>query len=160
MFQVAIVWCMVTTSHAVMKWLAESDPSIRWQLKCDLLDIDSEEYTKDRSLVTTIGWGAKFLSLQDQDGRWGGGLYGPKFISTHYTLLILRRMGMLPNEQTDRACDQLLRMPYLGGVDHPYKNAIGASKHKEEICITGMALGIVSHFSTGEEYYDRYFDTF
>ena len=50
----------------------------------------------ERAKVATEGWGAKLISLQDHDGRWGGGDYTPKWISTTYTLLHLVWLGLPP----------------------------------------------------------------
>lgn len=135
----------------VLNWLLNSDPAIIWQVKRDLLDLSSIEYQNDLQQVSTTGWGADLLSRQDPEGTWGGGYYGPKFISTHYTLLLLRRMGMLPNRQTSIGCLQLLRMPFIGGLE-PEKPSSTTGIGKE-LCITGMALGILSHFETGIEHF-------
>src|SRR4030095_5326827 len=48
----------------------------------------------ERARVATEGGGAKLISLQDHDGRWGGGDYTPKWISTTYTLLHLVCLGL------------------------------------------------------------------
>ena len=61
------------------------------------------------------GWGVKLLGYQDPDGRWcsghggGGGLYIPKWTSTTYTMLLLRRLGLTPGHRSAvRACRVLL----------------------------------------------------
>ena len=80
-------------------WLLEGDPSIRWQVKRDLLD---KPYKTERRLVAQEGWGRRLLDLQCDDGRWTEprgpngfrGLYTPKWTSTTYTLLLLRRFGV------------------------------------------------------------------
>ena len=88
----------------VVGWLLDGDPSIRFQTKRDLLGLPEKDWIYDQENITEIGWGKALLDLQDPDGKWGGGLYGPKFISTHYTLLLLRRLEMLPNAHTSKAC--------------------------------------------------------
>ena len=55
----------------VIDWLLDSDPSIRWQVMRDLTDRTDEEVAAGRSRVATEGWGARFLSLQDENGQWG-----------------------------------------------------------------------------------------
>lgn len=55
----------------VIDWLLDSDPSIRWQVMRDLTDRTDEEVAAERSRVATEGWGARFLSLQDENGQWG-----------------------------------------------------------------------------------------
>jgi hypothetical protein len=76
--------------------LLEGDPSIRWRVHRDLLSSSDATVRAERAKVATEGWGAKLISLQDPDGRWGGGDYTPKWISTTYTLLHLLWLGLQP----------------------------------------------------------------
>ena len=62
---------------SVIGWLAGSDPSIRWQVLRDLLDVPESEWTAERAKVQTEGWGARLLSCADQDGQWAGGAFVP-----------------------------------------------------------------------------------
>ncbi len=85
--------------QGIMLWLLDGDPAVRWQVERDLLDMPPAEFEITRSVVATQGWGAKLLERQDDTGVWGGGLYSPKWISTHYTLFALRFLG-LPSGNT------------------------------------------------------------
>jgi len=80
---------------AVLSWLLEGDPSIRRQVKADLLDEDPGSVESSRQEVAESGWGARLWSCQDPSGTWGGGIYSPKWISTTYTLLTLRALRVL-----------------------------------------------------------------
>jgi hypothetical protein len=82
--------------EGIITWLLDGDASIRWQVMRDLLDSPAKAWQKERAKVVREGWGARLLGLQDSAGTWGGGLYSPKWISTTYTLLMLRDMGMPP----------------------------------------------------------------
>ncbi len=77
-------------------WLMEGDPAVRWQVMRDVIDEPAEAVAKERSGVATEGWGARLLVLQAEDGQWGGGFYSPKWVSTTYTLLLLRHLGLDP----------------------------------------------------------------
>ena len=55
---------------AVVKWLLDSDPSIRWQVMRDLTDEPDEAVAAERARVATEGWGAQLLGLQTPDGHW------------------------------------------------------------------------------------------
>lgn len=55
----------------VVDWLLDGDPSIRWQVKRDILKEPEESVARERARVASEGWGAKLLSLQDPTGRWG-----------------------------------------------------------------------------------------
>jgi hypothetical protein len=129
---------------SIIKWLLEGDPAVRWQVQRDLLDLAPQIYQVERERTATEGWGARFLSLQDPGGTWGGGLYSPKWISTTYTLLTLRYLGLPPEHpQILRGCELLLEngfFPVDGGI-----NFSSTSKYSET-CITGMVLSLLAYF--------------
>jgi hypothetical protein len=63
----------LTSAHAaVIRWLLDSDPSIRWQVMRDLTDAPAEEVAAERARMATEGAGARLLALQAPDGRWAG----------------------------------------------------------------------------------------
>lgn len=127
----------------VTRWLLDGDPAIRWQTHRDLLDSLARRVQTERRRVATEGWGARLLSLQAADGSWGGGMYNPRWTSTHYTMLQLRDFG-IPNAtvQARRACALLLDqgMRPDGGVNY-------GKAATSETCITGMGLSVVSYFA-------------
>jgi hypothetical protein len=134
---------------SVLDWLLAGDAAIRWQVLSDLEGADSIVVDAERQRVAETGWGAQLLALQEPSGRWGGGLYSPKWISTHYTLLTLRLLGLPPrNPQAQRACTLLLESGFYqdGGINY-FKKTL---KHSET-CITGMLLGMLSHFHFEDE---------
>jgi hypothetical protein len=128
---------------AVIDWLLEGDPAIRWQTLRDLCAAPHEEIEAERQKVAWEGWGARLLSHQDLSGTWGGGLYGPKWISTTYTLLSLRQLGLPPeNSQAHEGCRLLYeRGLYKDGGINYFK-----SMKTSEACVTGMVLSILSYF--------------
>jgi hypothetical protein len=99
---------MTVASDDLVPWLLEGDPSIRWRVHRDLLASAVATVNAERAKIATEGWGAKLLSLQDPDGRWGGGDYTPKWISTTYTLLHLLWLGLPPGNPAALAgCERL-----------------------------------------------------
>ena len=99
----------MTDSASVIDWLLESDPSIRWQVMHDLLDVPDSEWMAERAKVETEGWGAKLLSYQDEDGQWAGGAFLPRdfdprewsergqpWTATSFSLSQLREFGLDP----------------------------------------------------------------
>lgn len=128
-----------------MHWLLEGDPSIRWQVRRDLLNQPLVKVEAERRKIEKEGWGKRLLDLQDSDGRWGGGMYGPKFISTTYTMLTLRLFGLPPNNpQAKRACKLFLDEGFYadGGINFFSRTAW---KHSET-CVTGMILSMLAYF--------------
>ena len=65
----------VTT--ALLGWLLDSDPAIRWQVLRDLTDAPPEAVAAERARVATEGWGARLLAARDPDGQWMGGACFP-----------------------------------------------------------------------------------
>src|SRR6266702_5754397 len=99
---------------AVLDWLLDSDPSIRWQALRDLVDAPNEVVAAERARVAIEGWGARMLALQGDDGQWEGGALFPTrrgesaggdpsdqneghpWTATAYSLVLLRDLGVDP----------------------------------------------------------------
>jgi hypothetical protein len=132
----------------LIEWLLAGDPAIRWQTLCHL----GRPFQSERRRVAAEGWGAQLLALQDDAGKWGGGLYTPKWTSTTYTLLLLRDMG-LPrgNRQALRACRLLLDGGFWrnGGINFYPQRATHS-----ETCITSMVLAAAACFGLEDERLD------
>lgn len=68
----------MTIRPALLDWLCETDPALRWQVERDLLGEPPEVWRATRARVATEGFGAGLLALQDRDGQWAGGSFFPK----------------------------------------------------------------------------------
>lgn len=136
--------------NEIIEWLLEGDPSVAWQAQRDLLDEPADLYASTQARVAIAGWGAQFLGLQDPEGTWAQGLYGPKWQSTTYTMLTLRRLG-LPKEnfQAQKGCQVLLDGGFMpdDGINYIRNPKIQHS----ETCITGMILSVLSYFRYPDE---------
>src|SRR5262245_54053108 len=84
------------SKSSVIRWLLDSDPSIRWQAIRDLTGAPYEEVAAERARVATEGAGARLLALQAPDGRWGGAAWNRGWDSTMHVLSLLREMGLDP----------------------------------------------------------------
>jgi hypothetical protein len=134
----------MTTKDKTIKWLLESDPSIRWQVYSDLLDSDEKKINRERNKISLEGWGAKLLSLQDEEGTWAQSLYSRKWISTTYTLLLLQSFGLdHNNKQAGKACQLLLDNGFYSdnGIN------FASSWKRSETCVTGMILFLLCYFN-------------
>ncbi len=130
----------------VIGWLLEGDPSVRWQVMADLAHDPPERVQAERFRVATEGWGARLLSLQADDGQWGGGAYSPKWISTTYTLLLLRHFGLDPaSPQSQEAIARVEQNVILGRANLPF------FEYRGETCVTGMCLALAAYFGAAEE---------
>ena len=130
---------------ALLGWLLDSDPAIRWQVMRDLTGEPSDATRAERSRIGSEGWGAQLLARQSPAGHWGDGAKWD--LVTLYSLAVLMDLGLDPESQeaknmigrVDRrlafkplASNPLARRPYLDGETEP--------------CINGRILGIGSYF--------------
>ena len=95
--------------RSVIRWLLDSDPSIRWQVMQDLIGAPADEVAVERALVATEGAGARLLALQGADGRWGGAAWNRGWNSTMHVLMLLRDMGLDPASDQARRAVGLVR---------------------------------------------------
>lgn len=136
-------------THGTIAWLLDGDPAIRWQVRRDLTGAAPSTVAREQRKVATEGWGARLLERQDPQGTWAGRLYSPKWISTTYTLLCLRDLGLAPGHRQARiACELLLdRGLYADG-------GIGFGWGRSETCVTGMVLSILCWFRHDDDRLD------
>ena len=136
-----------TVEGGVVAWLLTGDPAIRWQALHDLCGATHDAVHAERQRVAEVGWGARLLALQDEDGRWGQGLYSPKWTSTTYTLLLLHWLGLpAGNPQALRGCRTLWdgAIVYDGGLN------LAKTVHEPEACITAMLTLTASSFGLAD----------
>src|SRR5262249_22834376 len=146
----------MTSRHrtdAAISWLMEGDPAIRWQTLRDLAGAPARRVEQERRRVAREGWGARLLARQGRDGTWAGergdpdrGMYGPKWIWTTYTMLLLRDFGLsADNRQARNACRLLLDRGLRddGGVDY---GRWAKWTRRGETCVTGMVLSLLAYF--------------
>jgi len=128
-------------SKETLEWLLDGDPSVAWQAQRDLAH--DPRWRETRIRVANEGWGKRLLELQDRDGKWAEGLYTPKWTSTTYTLLQLRRLGLEPgNVQAIAGVRRLLEdAEWIGGGVSYW------TTHRfAERCVNGMVLSLAAYF--------------
>lgn len=94
---------------SVVRWLLDSDPSIRWQVMRDLTNAPADKVAAERARVATEGAGARLLALQAPDGRWGGAAWNHGWNSTMHVLSLLWEMGLDPASSEARRAVSLVR---------------------------------------------------
>jgi hypothetical protein len=136
---------------ATLAWLMEGDPAIRWQVMRDLLDAPEAEWQAERQRTLGEGWGSQFLACQDPDGRWGGGIYSPKWVSSTYTLLTLVGIGIPGECAPARTGARLVIDQMLGPqCDAAFQKQLAACDR----CIVGMILHLAVYFGIEDERVD------
>ncbi|GAA0250370.1 hypothetical protein GCM10010492_58160 [Saccharothrix mutabilis subsp. mutabilis] len=136
----------------VRDWLMAGDPSIRWQVLRDLRGAPESVWRPERARVAVEGWGARLLAHRDPTGRWTPRLYGRKWLSTTYTLLTLRQLGLPPDDARARESSALFLEEALwhdGGI------RVTVTQPRSETCVTGFALGLLSYFGVEDPRRER-----
>ena len=121
-------------------WLLAGDVSIQYQLHRDLLSAERKDL---QNRIATEGWGKALLLARHPEGHWGKRFYEPKWISSHYTLLDLRNLGISPDHPLiKQSIDRILNEEQSddGGMG-PF-----GDKHKSDVCVNGMFLNYASYF--------------
>jgi len=132
----------------IIYWLLEGDPSLKFQVHRDLLGTCEEQLIEKQSIIEKEGWGKRLLAEQSEDGIWGGGLYSPKWISSTYTLLLLKRLCLSRDNQQARKGTHILLDKGLykdGGIN------FSKSLSYSETCITGMVLSLLAYFKIDDK---------
>lgn len=128
---------------AAMKWLLDSDPSIRWQVMRDLLHEREDVIAAERTRVAREGWGAQLLDAQTADGYWAT---DPEerdtWLGTTYILVLLKDLGVDPADERVRRMIELLqeRVTWWQLGDEPYFEG------ETEACVNGAVLAIGAYF--------------
>jgi hypothetical protein len=140
-----------TPRPAHLKWLLDSDPSIRWQVMRDLAGAAPDEIAAERSRIATEGWGAQLLASQSPAGDWGPGPGGwrddlPKddraLLITLYAIVVLMDLGLDPaSKQARKMIDRVdKRLVFKRLNNRPFLHG------ETEPCINGRILAIGAYF--------------
>jgi len=130
---------------SIIDWLLEGDISIQYQTHRDLLDAERPDL---QARILNEGWGAEFMTKQNPNGHWGQRFYQPKWISTHYTLLDLKNLNPVQDDQRIQDTVKMLLKEEKGpdGGVGPF-GEIQAS----DVCVNGMFLNYASYFKADED---------
>src|SRR6185436_7336276 len=136
-----------TSKRSVIRWLLDSDPSIRWQVMRDLTDAPADEVGAERARVATEGAGARLLALQEPDGRWGGAAWNRGWDSTMHVLSLLREMGLDPrSDEAQRAVGVVRDHVTWRGCGPPEANDNPFFAGEIEPCINAQVAAIGAYF--------------
>jgi hypothetical protein len=124
----------------ILSWLLEGDVAIQYQVHRDLLASEKPDL---RDRIASEGWGARFLSFRKGEGHWGRAFYQPKWISSHYTLLDLKNLGIPPGHPDIIESVLIILRDHKGpdgGIDP------SVTIKQSDVCINGMFLNYASYF--------------
>ena len=138
--------------RAVVLWLLDSDPSIRWQVMRDLIGAPADEVAAERARIASEGAGARLLALQGADGRWGGAAWNRGWNSTMHVLMLLRDMGLDPaSDQARRAVGLVRDRVTWQGCGPPEADENGFFEGEIEPCINGQVAAVGAYFGQDVE---------
>ena len=121
----------------VIKWLMEEDPSAAYLAKRDLLFEDDYSLRKQ---MEKEGYCSFLLSKRDPvTGMWGEGIYSPKWISTHYTLLELMDLGI------DGSIPEFTKSAELLLHSMWFNKGWVRKDRQQDVCVAAMILRIALH---------------
>jgi hypothetical protein len=126
---------------SVVRWLLQSDPSIRWQVLRDLTDAPENDIATERSRIASEGWGARLLGLQTSDGHWGDDTQHG-WMATTDALQLLKQLGADPADTRVRsAVDRVVQ-----GITWYQLDGRPFFDGETEACINGRILGTGAYF--------------
>jgi hypothetical protein len=131
----------MASRQAIIKWLLDSDPSIRWQVMRDLTDEPEDAVAAERARVAREGWGAELLDLHTEAGHWKDEQeHG--WMTTTDALQLLRQLGVDPaDEKVRRAVDRVQERVTWHQLDgRPFFDG------ETEACINGRILATGAYF--------------
>lgn len=124
----------------VLAWLLAGDVSIQYHVRRDLLGEAGKAPAALRARIPGEGWGRRFLEARDPSTRmWGGGLYMPKWVSTHYTLMDLMSLGFPGDHPAFRDSVELLLERFLGPDGGIY---VAKTVRVADVCVSAMVLSL------------------
>ena len=138
---------VVTPESSVLRWLLDSDPSIRWQVMRDLTGAAAEEVAAERARLATEGTAARLLALQAADGRWGGAAWSHGWSSTMHVLMLLRDLGLDPAcGEARRALARVRDGVTWHGCGPPECDRNPFFAGEVEPCINGQVAAVGAYF--------------
>ena len=136
----------MASREAVIRWLLDGDPAIRWQVMRDVTGEAGEVVAAERSRVASEGWGAQLLDLQAPGGQWGAE-DDEGWMTTVHSLAQLKDLGVDPASERARKAiglvqaritfQQLDRRPFFDG--------------ETEACLNGRILGAGAYFGVASD---------
>ena len=153
-----------------LNWLVDSDPAIRRQVLRDLTNASADEIAAEHARIPHEGLGAEILASQQPDGSWQRA-DAPKWLSTLFTLQLLRGTGIDPGDPAVASALALaetnlrwndypgcwdLRSPDFGPepADGTHGCNVGGNpffEGEEEPCINGGVLAFGAYFGHPNE---------
>lgn len=133
---------------SVIPWLLAGDVSIQYLTKKYLLNETDQVLIALRQRIATEGWGQAILAARQETGHWGQGFYQTKWISSHYTLLDLKNLEIMPIQPIMGTLQLIFTQSQSPDGSINESHAYHASG---DICVNGMFLNYAAFFGVAEK---------
>ena len=112
----------------------------------DLTGESTDAIAGERSRVAKEGWGAQLLDRQARNGTWGGDKVDGGLLTTFYSLVVLKDLGLDPaSGQARKMVDRVDKLKFQWHHNRPFFDG------ETEPCINGRILGLGSYFKQPNE---------
>ena len=134
-------------NNQTLEWLNQGDPSIVYKTAKYLQLFSADKLQKLQQDMLINGWVKRLREYRDKNGLWGNGFYSPKYISTTYTLLLLKWLEAPAIPEFTISSEILLKKGFWkdGGINY------WESRKQSETCVTAITLGILSYFQSKKQ---------
>jgi hypothetical protein len=133
-----------TNDEAVIEWLLDGDPAVRWQVMRDLLGAPAADWKKERARTVECGWVSEMLARQGEDGEWPAG----RWTASVWTLLLLVACGIPPDHPAGQK--PLARM-FDRHLPQGRETDPLELLQRMDLCHLGFWLGLGAHFMPDDE---------
>jgi hypothetical protein len=136
----------MASRQAIIEWLLDADPSIRWQVMRDLTDAPEADIAAERARIAHEGWGGELLDLQSEDGHWNDA-QNHGWMTTTDALHLLYELGADPTDaRVRKALDRVREHVTWHQIDgRPFFDG------ETEACINGRILAAGAYFGADSE---------
>ncbi len=133
--------------EALLAWLLDSDPSIRWQVMRDLMDQPDQVFARERARIATDGWGARLLEMRMPDGNWSDETFPGPGMGNTFALVLLKDLGLEPHCPQARGAIAAIRdgFTWVWHGNRPFFEG------ETEPCINGRVLAVGAYFGEASE---------
>jgi len=130
-------------NNEIISWLLNSDPAIRWQVMKDIQCDEESLYNKERQKLIKKAGAQTCSTYRVKNGLWNNSLYNGKWVSTTYTLYLLKYLAcLLTMIRRLQHVMNWLRRVYMNNRRFVFQ----VVRDFQDLGVTGMILSMCCYF--------------